>query len=527
MAFTPSNRVYLLDTPLDNTQKNQLRFSSRTAQQNYFKSCKVAEIDNIDYIKKDNAIIIEGQLDDYWRCNYVMYQNTDNNSRWYYAFITRMEWQSERTIAIYIETDVYQTWRMDCDLLQSFTVREHVDDDGIGKHLVNEGIDYGEYVMNSYEQSDTLGDLWFVMAVSDTVSDTESVIRGIYGNVYSGLAFFAYSPDDASALSAHISSYVDAGKGDAIQFIFTIPENILPVDTNSGDIIPNFSTTRTLNYNFSTFSTDSEEKAKFKELNGYTPINNKLYCYPYNVLYVSNNNGSSAEFHFEDFHSFEITDKISFRLEGNVGPNPTILLYPYDYRLPQAGISNNSYEYGLQLSGFPLCSWGNDTFNAWVAQNGLSTAITVGASTVAMVGSAFMGNVAGVVGGAVGIASQMSQLYKAGLQPDQARGNVNGGSLNIAGFRQDFFFARMSVRYEYAKRIDDFFTMFGYKVNELKIPNEHSRNCWNYIQTIDVNIKGAIPSDDMRKLKEIYNNGVTLWHEPMKFCNYNFSNDII
>lgn len=85
----------------------------------------------------------------------------------------------------------------------------------------------------------------------------------------------------------------------------------------------------------------------------------------------------------------------------------------------------------------------------------------------------------------------------------------------------------MSIRYEYAKRIDDYFSMFGYKVNSIKVPETHSRENWNYIQTIDVNIDGAIPSDDMRKLKSIYNNGVTLWHKPNNFCHYEMSNEIV
>jgi hypothetical protein len=69
--------------------------------------------------------------------------------------------------------------------------------------------------------------------------------------------------------------------------------------------------------------------------------------------------------------------------------------------------------------------------------------------------------------------------------------------------------------------------MYGYKVNTVKIANTHCRESWNYIKTIDVNIKGDIPSEDMEKLKQIYNEGVTLWHSPSKYCNYSYSNNII
>jgi hypothetical protein len=91
----------------------------------------------------------------------------------------------------------------------------------------------------------------------------------------------------------------------------------------------------------------------------------------------------------------------------------------------------------------------------------------------------------------------------------------------------DYYFAHMTIKAQAAKRIDDYFTMFGYKVNALKVPELHSRSNWNYIQTIDVNIDGAIPADDMKKLKSIYNNGVTLWHNAENFCHYEMSNEII
>lgn len=527
MTFTPSNTVRLLDVPLDITQKNQLYFDTKTEQTNYFMSKYVRDVEDIDYVRKDNKIVVDGQLDDYWNCNYVLYQNSDFNTKWFYAFITRMEWESERSFSIYIETDVFQTWLFEKEMLQSFVVREHVNDDAIGKNLVDEGLEFGEYIVNSYEQTEVLNDIWYVMAVSDTISDSDTVIRGIYGNVYSGLAFFAYAPEDYITLSAHINNYVNVGKGDAIQFIYTIPKAVLPSNIVSGNVIPNGSNVGGINYEFKTFSGTSEEVVNFKHLDGYTPLNNKLYCYPYNVLYVSNNNGGSAEYRFEYFWDFENSEKLFFWIEGNMSPNPTVVLYAGGYKVADPTKNLYNPEYALQLTGFPLCSWGNDTYNAWVAQNGVQTVISAGASGIAILGGAISANPAVIVGGAVGVASQMAQLYKAGLQPDQAKGNTNGASLNIAVYRQNFTFSRMSLKAEYAERIDNYFTMYGYKVNALKKPSLHTRKVFNYIQTVDVNIKGAIPADDMKQLKQIFNQGVTLWHDAEKYCNYSYSNDIL
>jgi hypothetical protein len=85
----------------------------------------------------------------------------------------------------------------------------------------------------------------------------------------------------------------------------------------------------------------------------------------------------------------------------------------------------------------------------------------------------------------------------------------------------------MTIKEEFARRIDRYFTMYGYKVNTLKIPETTSRSNWNYVQTIDVNIEGAIPAEDMQRLKKVYDSGVTLWHTTAYFMDYSQPNPII
>ena len=91
--------------------------------------------------------------------------------------------------------------------------------------------------------------------------------------------------------------------------------------------------------------------------------------------------------------------------------------------------------------------------------------------------------------------------------------------------RNGFSFYKMSIKQEYAKIIDDFFSMYGYKVNEVKIPNILGRTNWNYVKTIDCNLLGDIPQEDMQKLKDIFNSGVTFWHNPNTFLDYSQSNN--
>ena len=54
---------------------------------------------------------------------------------------------------------------------------------------------------------------------------------------------------------------------------------------------------------------------------------------------------------------------------------------------------------------------------------------------------------------------------------------------------------------KYAKIIDKYFSMYGYKINDLKLPNISGRSNWNYVKTIGCNILGDIPQEDMEKIK--------------------------
>ena len=131
------------------------------------------------------------------------------------------------------------------------------------------------------------------------------------------------------------------------------------------------------------------------------------------------------------------------------------------------------------------------------------------------------------LGGSIGIKNTMAEIYKHSLSPFTAKGNTNGGDINTCSGRNGFSFYNMSIKQEYAKIIDNFFSTYGYKINDVKIPNITGRQNWNYVKTIDANILGDIPQEDLQTLKDILNSGVTFWHNPSTFLDYSQNNPII
>ena len=72
---------------------------------------------------------------------------------------------------------------------------------------------------------------------------------------------------------------------------------------------------------------------------------------------------------------------------------------------------------------------------------------------------------------------------------------------------------RYGLTEEYAKKLGDYFAMYGYKQNKVMNISLRSRYFYNYIKTVGVNISSSwIPRNHLEKLKDIFDNGVTIWH---------------
>lgn len=103
--------------------------------------------------------------------------------------------------------------------------------------------------------------------------------------------------------------------------------------------------------------------------------------------------------------------------------------------------------------------------------------------------------------------------------------NLGNNTMFDTGWKNMHFYVMIkTVREEYVEQITNYFKMFGYKVNKLEIPNTKSRESYNYIKTIDANIIGNIPANDLSAIKGIFDKGVTIWHSD-NVGDYSLTND--
>lgn len=543
MVIIPNSTIILLKSPLKLDNYNQITFSNLTAQYNYFNSLPKLTLEDATYQRKEGVIRFPTHTDlndglpvyeDLLKYNYCMYQNTSYSNKWFYAFIDEINYINDGVSEIKIETDTFQSWQFDIVYMNSFIEREHVSNDTIGLHTLPEGLETGEYIINSSDLITHLfdKDACYICAGISFIPDNSLGINNdrYYGDIYSGLTLIIF--DDWSMASKYFTAYDKMGKGDAIINLYMLPSALVTnptwqTATYDGvsirfAVLPSSPSSTTLIDNISLTMNNT--------LNGYTPKNNKLFVWPYNYLSITNNSGTQVQFHYEDF----VNNTPLFKLEALETCGVPSMLIPKNYKL-KSDVSGTDifYNYGITGGKFPMCSWQTDGYTNWLTQNGINIGgIKLDAVQTGILGSA-LGGIGSALGGksATGSFGGMFNSIREGLKHSFESPTVNGqtsvGDLNFAHNGLVFNYYKMSVRREYAKIIDDFFSMYGYKVNSLKTPNIHKRSNWDYIKTIDVNLEGEIPEKDLDKIRNLFNNGCTFWHTTTYFLDYSKTNSIL
>ena len=509
----PQSEVRLLNTPLKKDEEHTLNFSSLENQTSYFLSRTIQSFTDFTYVRDNQTIVVDKPYDQIYTCNYLMYRNNGFNNKYFYSFVTKMEYVSENSTRIYFEIDSLQTWYFQLNMNNVFVEREHVSNDTIGLHTIPEGLETGEYITTTPQSSNHIGTTCLCMGLS----------TGNWGSTlnsqYTGLSYvFFRDTQDQYAMGA-LNRYKDTilDNDEAIVCIFPVPINMINDYMNWNLPIGETGLTygKLTNLNITgAFSLNTFGGSWLPKLGTYTPRNNKLLCYPYRYLLLSNNNGSNNTYKFENF-----SGNPSFNVYGALVPSCSFLCVPNDYK----GATLN-YSESLVGAKMPLACWTSDLYTNWATQNGINKDF----ANIVSETDAQIANFTSMTGiGNTGIFSSMKEIYSHSKIPNAMKGNTNGGDINYSLGNCNYLLYTMFIKPEYASIIDDYFDKYGYKVNELKTPNINSRRYWNYIKTIECNFTGNIPEEDIAKIKELFNRGITFWHDPAHYLDYSMTNSIV
>lgn len=550
--IVPNSDVRILkNVPLEPSFDHTIWFDSPQQQADAFTTYALAYYyNNVSYQRYPSPYItLDKTADDLYDCNYMMFRNTAYGDKWFYAFITQIEYISNTTSRIYYTIDPMQTYLFDVNVGECWVEREHAMTDAIGDNLNPESFELGEYVYDADYFPNLFLKANYVICILATwkavYEDNKWIIKdastggvgGVDSGIYTGLTknLFTYDPSNPKACvqdaNAVIEAVTKANKADGIVSITMYPKFFM-----------NWSITGDLATGLVPHTVDSIP-AFTGTFDGYKPKNNKLYTAPFCGVYVDNLQGNAANYAYEYFEN----RKPKFNIVGVVNGNLECASIPLNYK----GLPTNFQE-SLIMGGFPQCAWNVDTFKAWIAQNkyaiaagvantAISTAARVGAavatgglSEIAAAPAAAGTNVVsfpnayqpptgggsggGITGAAINAGSNIlndtinlvAQVKTASTQPNHARGQQSSSVFCAMGY-QGFHYMPYRIQGQFAKIIDDFFSMYGYKTNRLKVPNRNGRKAWNYVKTCGCNLTGSAPADVTASLVNIYDKGITFW----------------
>lgn len=556
MYVEPSTDVYILkNCPLESSYEHTVIFESKEAQENYFLSLAEYHPTAGDQHHKAtyqrvnlNALKIELPVEKLYNCNYMMFKNEYFENKWFYAFITSVEYVNNRTSLINYYIDVIQTWFFEAELKPCFVEREHVIDDRIGANTVPEQLDLGDSMIYHYmdkakyfswvngEDGGEMGDYYIeIVTAFDENGNKNAREAGLYGGVYSGLNYI-YFESEALA-TEYINALVSNSGEDAVIGVYMIPKVI--------------TTKKDAPLSKHTWIADVSYASKWKyawENEIKAPKNNKLYTYPFTAIICNNMVGSTIEYKVEDL-CWEATDgrdedgeiiwvdkekyldtkkeKFYYTIEGMSGAPPKCLMMPSHY----AG-QENARNQQLTIDNFPQCAFITDSYRAWVAMNyrsmnmaGISTILGAVGGSIADLGMRRpFGIIPNVIGAGTTIAEMYAEREKAKILPNKEHG-MTAPDLAMGNDSLGFRFYCAHIRPEIAKRIDDYFERYGYQVNVNKVPNRNGRAHWNYVKTADCTLVGDVPDDDKQKIIAVYNRGITFWNHPEEVGDYTLDNN--
>ena len=550
MVVTPDSRIILLKSPLKLDNNNQITFATSTDQFNYFYGLTKLEHSAFSYIRKDGVVRIPTHkeandglpvYEDLLEYNYCMYQNTHYDMKWFYAFITDITYQNDGMTEIKLETDAFQTWQFDLTYMNSFIEREHVSSDNVGEHTIPERIEHGPYIASSYTEiaSFSQANSYIIIGTTWLPSNTPNIMSAqIYGGVFSGVYYVAFASTGVDAKN-FILALDGLGRGDAIVTVFMAPTSILGnltgfTGTIHSKINNDDGTTSAHDFTISGYFVGNDLSGKIvgsdttvtnvTSIDGYTPKNKKVLCYPYTYLLLTNNNGANAEFHYEDF----ISNTATFSIISALSPGCSIKCFPKNYKKLADGVSSHpGYNDGIMAGKLPICSWQNDSFTNWMTQQSVNVMMNQVQAAANIGAMALSGGQIGAGGGLFTQQAQyVSERYQHALVPPQSSGSLNGGDVTFA-LGESIAYYKMTIKAEYAKIVDEFFTQFGYQVNRLATPNIHKRSNWDYMKTTSINLEGNVPEKDLDVIRNLFNSGCTFWHTTTYFLDYSQTNSIL
>lgn len=545
MPTIPNTTLYVGVVPWNSDLKNVQSYPSRAEQISTIQGLLIHKYEHINIIRRDSDLILKGVNEDLTQCNYLMYQNADISNKWYFAFIDNVQYNSLNSVIISHTIDVWQTYQFDITYYKNLILRAHVakSADTVGRWLAPEPISVApeferkhnvfndlswtpKYVLHStsvynpntkkYEYKGN-GAGATLSAEYGKFVNTDADVQAVINN------YGRKSPDEIiedagstvdwkNILSAFLSGGSSVNSYNAILGLQG-STSIAELQDHRNELIGLYAIPAWVHDGTNRYATNNIKK---KDISitlptatlacGYTPRNKKMLSSLCKAYLFYNENGFKLPLKPELFTS----DTPTFTVKSTELSTNSFLLQIGSYADYTAKTNKISYNCENRI-GYDA-NTGLDK-----VLNGLTAIVGVVNSVASVASQGFAGNIGGAFQQSINMIDAVGQR---GVNT-----GASGDILSITEKRAMPVFADVSPTEAQCRYIDDYLDIYGYAINEIGKISTYMKNRsnWNYIQVANCNIKVSAPNDDVNKLKQMFENGVTIWHK--KFGDYDQNND--
>jgi len=598
MATVPlsgTNIRLMSGVPFNNDYKNTRWFDTVSQQTSYFLSKPVTYTENdhtFQRIEGRHFVKVNKSIDELWGTNYMMFQNSNYNTKWFYGFVTKLEYVQRNMTYVHFQIDVFQTWKFEMNFKPSYVVREHCPlwelDGSPVVNTIDEGLDYGQHYetvqVTNYRPSE---DIMFLVIVAKENMHQPAGLQIVpnYNGMPQPLTYYIVPfrlvgnepivmmdgepigdlSDVLLTLKVLSSSEVAVNNiaslyvTDYVGKDLAVGGGTVSFDSESFEVA-HISDNKNGNIRVMWVKNINEYESKFTNLgnkyDGFESVKeSKLMMYPYcvtvlddfkgNRITVKNEHIKDRDLNIRVMGSLGTSHKTSYSVDNYLIDNGLMYDDMVSMALENAIISNNPNDISVISDYLSAYLQGNrntiENQKSAIMWNGTIGALTGGAVGGAQstwvskggmmanpigVGAAGLQTVTGV-GNAIiemqGIQAKQKDIDNTPAQMVKMGGNT---AFDFGNSLTGIYIVKKQLTREYREKLEDFFNMFGYKVDRVKIPNFKTRRYWNYVQTLNCNIIGNMNNDDLTELKRVFDNGITFWHTE-DVGNYALENEVI
>lgn len=505
MAYISPNTTIKIckNVALDSDYRNTINFNDASSQYAFFNGKVKYTQSNYTYQRiRKNILRIAINADNLYDCNYMMFQNTSFGAKWFYAFITNVEYVNNETSEITFELDYIQTYLFDIVYKKCYIERQHSRYDNIYFNHQPEDYTGSEFIENT-TQHISEGAHYYGVLITELPdsqqfpSNLVRTYRGYANGVACGL-WLIYNIQSQAVLGQVFISIEQSTniKLDAVVSVFRYPSKY--AQTLSDTNLP-YSQLHTVRIPTS--------------LNGYTPRNKKLLQYPYNFLRLQTANNENVDLRYERFNN-PVDGIIEVHEYGAIYPTVEGLVVPYEYEY--SGTGNNSYSFKISLDSSVQVGMTGDSYRDWLSSNKLNLAI----SAI----SAVLQGLRNPVNMIERTGQLANTLINKSAMSNKEVGSAGNGIVDSAIGNDGFYIKQVCIESDEAIAIDNYFTKYGYTANVIDYPNRRYRPNFNYIKTRDCCLTGGCPNEALRRIEQAFNDGITWWNNGDNIGDYDLNN---